>query len=128
MMKNASRRVKGFTLVEIMIVLVILAILAVMATSQFSGFVERAQRDICDGQKSILENLAVTECRINPLLPELVKNNPSNFFKYVKDGEDYRKGKCPCGGTYSAKVETYTEDGKDKVRIKIVCSEHDKDE
>ena len=120
-----KKSLKGFTLVEVMVILVILGILITIGVANFTGYVEKAQFNSCLSDRQMLESLAVTECKINPQLKAIVEADSSAFFKYVKDGEEFRTNSCICGGEYSAYVETTTVDGKPKKTIKIRCSFHD---
>ena len=119
-----KKSAKGFTLIEVMVVLVILSIVITIGAANFTGYVEKAQLNSCLSERQMLENVAVTECKINPQLKAIVTADSSAFFKYVKDGEEFRTNNCICGGVYSAYIDTATVDGKEQKTIKISCSFH----
>lgn len=90
-MRSASIWVKGFTLIEVMVVVAIIAILAAIALPAYSDYVTRA--NLVDGTNQLAAFRAQME-------------------QYYQDARDYRdvgtSYKSPCGTTASPNINTTT--------------------
>ena len=90
-MRSALTRVKGFTLIEVMVVVAIIAILAAIALPAYSDYVKRA--NLVDGTNQLAAFRAQME-------------------QYYQDARDYRDVgtayKSPCGTTATPNINTTT--------------------
>ena len=113
-----SKKNKGFTIVEILIVLIIVGVLSAVILPMASVFIEKSKETTCIGNRKTIEK-AYNLYRIG-------QSNPVTLAQFISDGAadsaewaDHM-GKCPSGGIYTA--------SKDASGTKdiIVCSVHDK--
>lgn len=110
-MKNAEKRVSGFTLVEIMTVVLALGILLTLAVPNFIKYRATSQARACQvNLRSILA--AVEEARLereNTMLATIREDgDPAHLVgKFLRSVPD-----CPAGGSYSIsydeETDTYT--------------------
>ncbi len=113
-----KRNIKGFTLVELIIVFVILAILAGVAIPSLITYIDNSDERECAAAIKSLEAAAQAERKITPTLTASIKMNPSSLFTVMENGTKRQTESCPSGGVYSAKYDDATD------RIVITCSVH----
>ena len=96
MRKNLKNRLRGFTLIEIVIVIAIIAILLTLATYSFRNIRKKVRRTSCRENMRIIQQAAFL-CQTER--PELDNNNLTVKQLY-KLGYLKRLPKCPSGGKY----------------------------
>ena len=91
-----KRMLKGFTLVEIMIVVAIIAILAAVAIPNFVRYRKTSQKNACISNLKQIQT-ACEQWKMNNA------GNPTMDDLYKADGTGYLKTNptCPAGGTYA---------------------------
>lgn len=110
-----KKMMKGFTLIEIMIVVAIIAVLAAVAIPSFARYMKRSAEGACQSTRETIKKAAYSFSADN--------NNPGTIALtdlYKSDGTGYlaEEPKCPDGGTY-----TIAKDPTSKV-ITVNCTEH----
>jgi len=104
------RKLRGFTLIELMITVLIISVLLAMAAYSYVGIRNRIRRTSCRENMRIIRKaffLAQTE---NPQLD----NANLTVAKLVKLGYLKKKPVCPSGGSY------WISDEKDEIRVTCV--------
>jgi len=95
-MKKFSKKEKGFTLIEALIVVIIVAILAALGVARFLGVREATAQATCQSHLSTL----------NAAIKKWVLEHPTTPFDPNVDFEavvsDAGNPECPSGGKYSA--------------------------
>lgn len=112
-------KVKGFTLVEIIIIVIILGIIMAVTVPSVIGYIDRTDERECNAATSMLESAAAAELKITPTLKDAVIADPTCVFSAIESGEKMRTTACPCGGEYKAKYDSVNK------KIVITCSYHD---
>lgn len=115
-----SKKNKGFTIVEILIVLIIVGVLSAIILPMAGAFIEKSKETTCIGNRKTIEK-AYNLYRTG-------QSNPVTLTQFISDGATNsaewadHMGKCPSGGIY-----TVSSDASGTKDI-IVCSVHDKTE
>jgi len=98
MLKLFLKNVKGFTLVELMVVVVILGILTSIAIPMYNTTQDRARLRACHANQRIIEGAAQQLVAEDKKLQDC--GNSAQVYSLLKDYL-HAEPKCPGGGEYS---------------------------
>lgn len=124
MLKLFRKNVKGFTLVELMVVIVILGILTSLAIPMYEKTQENARTKACQANQRILEGawqqyIANEGLVLDQFLDQDGTIKGNNIYEHVKD---FIREMPKCPGAKDAPAGEYVLDPKDG---KIDCTLHD---
>ena len=113
-----KKMLKGFTLIEIMIVVAIIAILAAVAIPNFIKYQKQSVLNTCISTKASIKTAAESYAIANPSATEIATSD-----LYDSDGTGFLKEAPKCKQT-DTDTYTITKDASSGV-ITVTCSNHD---
>ncbi len=110
-----KKMMKGFTLIEIMIVVAIIAVLAAVAIPSFAKYMKRSAAGACQTTRESIKKAAYTYSADNNGTSTIALTD-----LYKEDGSGYlvELPHCPDGGTYSISKDA------DSGVITVSCTKH----
>ena len=93
------RNQKGFTLMELMVVIVIIGVLAAIGVPAYSGYVERANKAVCQSNRRSLETAVQLYLMDHPEVTDKtsITLKSADVGEYITNLDEL---KCPKGGGY----------------------------